>query len=72
MNMIEEFFPSFSVWKFLGDIWVDTMGSTVTEALLSAAMSGETNKLKRCIQQGANVNARDIPLLVCILTLSNN
>ncbi|XP_033641726.1 death-associated protein kinase 1-like isoform X2 [Asterias rubens] len=39
------------------------MGSAATESLLSAAMSGETNKLRRCIQQGANVNARDIQLL---------
>ena len=46
------------------------MGSAATESLLSAAMSGETNKLRRCIQQGANVNARDIQLLVRILTFN--
>ncbi|XP_038047951.1 death-associated protein kinase dapk-1-like [Patiria miniata] len=39
------------------------MGSTTTEAMLSAAMSGDTQTVTRCIDEGVNVNAKDIPLL---------
>ena len=35
-----------------------------TERLLSAAMSGDCGIVTRCINEGANINAKDIALLV--------
>ncbi|XP_022095864.1 tankyrase-2-like [Acanthaster planci] len=39
------------------------MGSTATDRLLSAAMSGDSQTVTKCINEGANINARDIALL---------
>ena len=45
------------------------MESTATDdTILSAAMSGNIEAMKKCITRGENVNNRDIPSLVSTLT----